>query len=91
MTRARRDVAAGGERSGRWQIERRGERLMRMVGETGTTTGIGNVEDLAVLTPNLLEDAKIMMRNLEAREIAHHGEIVKTETFDHQEKALHRR
>jgi hypothetical protein len=91
MTRARKDVAAGGERSGRWQIERRGERLMKMVGGTGTTTGIGNVEDLEVLAPNLLEDEKTMTRNLEAREIAHHGEIARTEIFDHREKALHRR
>jgi hypothetical protein len=39
---------------------------MRMVGGTGTTTGIGNVEDLEVLPPNPLEDEKTMTRNLEA-------------------------
>jgi hypothetical protein len=90
MTRARKDVAVGGERSGRWQIERRGEGLMRMVGRTGTTTGIGNVEDLEVLPQNPREDEKTMTRNLKAREIAHHGEIARTETFNYREKALHR-
>jgi hypothetical protein len=64
---------------------------MRMVGGTGTTTGIGNVEDLEVLPPNPLEDEKTMTRNLEAREIAHHVEIARKETFDHREKALHHR
>ncbi len=91
MTRARKDVAAGGERRRRWQIERREEMFMRIAGGTGTTTGIGSVEDLEVLSPNLLEDEKTMTRNLEVREIAHHGEIARTEIFDHREKALHRR
>ena len=91
MTRARKGVVVGGERSGRCQIERKGERLMRMVGGTGTTTGIGNLEDLEVLPRNPLEDEKTMTRNLEAREIAHHVEIAWKEIFDHREKALHRR
>ena len=85
MTRTRKDVAVGGGRSEIWQIERRGEVLMRMVGGTSTTTGIENAKDLEAPPPIRLEDAKTMMRHVEAQEVA------RTEIIDHREKALHRR
>lgn len=89
MTRRRRDVDEGGERSGRWQIGRRDEEaLMTMVGKTRTTIETGSVEDLEVLPPSPLEDAKLETPSLEARETAHHRVgIVRKEMPDRQEKA----
>jgi hypothetical protein len=93
MTRRRRDVDDGGERSERWQIERRGEEgPTAMVGKTGTTIETGSVEDLEVLPPNPLEDATTVIPGLEAQETAHHHiEIARTGMLDYQEKALQHR
>jgi hypothetical protein len=63
-----------------------------MVEKTSTTTETGSVEDLEVLLPNPLEDAKTVTPNLEAQETARrHDEAARKKTLDHQEKGLHRR
>jgi hypothetical protein len=66
---------------------------MTMIGKTSTTTEIGSVEDLEVRRPTPLEDdAKTVIRNLEAREIARHPvEIARIGRLGHQEKALQHR
>jgi hypothetical protein len=93
MTLKKRGVDEGGERSGRWQIERREEEgLLTVVGKTSMTTEIGSVEDLEVLPPNPPDGAKTATPNLEAQEIAHHRvEIAGTKISDHREKALQHR
>ena len=62
---------------------------MTTIGKTSTTTEIGSVEDLEVRRRSPLEDdAKTVIRNLEAREIAPPCvKIAKTGILGHQEKA----
>jgi hypothetical protein len=63
-----------------------------MVEKTSTTTETGSVEDLEVLPPNPLEDAKTVTPNLEAQGTARcHDEAVRKKTLGHQEKGLRRR
>jgi hypothetical protein len=97
MTRRRSGGDGDGERSERWQIERRDGEVkvevpMTTVEKTSTTIEIGSVEDLEVLPPNRLEDAKTAIPNLEAQETVHrHNEIARKTMSDHHEKARHRR